>query len=468
MVSLSHLLETLQASLQRHKQPIFVTALHSITAADFIQRVATLRAHIEQRAEQRWLLWLPELSDFAVALFALWHAGRTPILPSNFQPQMLHELSDAYDAVLHNEENFSCAAEQLRLADYAPSTGEKKFSTLDPEQCRLVLYTSGSTDRPKAVSKSLVQLDAEIHVLEQLWGQECADKPVLGTVPHHHIYGLLFRLLWPLASGRLIMTALAATPTEMSCVWHTQGQCVLISSPTHLSRFPDLVDLSAWSGRYAMVFSSGAPFPEKPARMLAHAWGQPVQEVYGSSETGGIAWRNVAQAVYPGWVALPGVKVGLSEAGTLQIRSPFLPDRALYTTADKIELFADGSFTLCGRVDRVIKIEGKRVSLDVVENQLRQHPWVQHAAVLALHATRQRLAAVVVLTSQGAMILQQGRALVIQELRRTLGQSMDAVLVPRRWRFVEQMPVDARGKLPLQNLLDLFKPEFNPEHQTSS
>lgn len=493
MLTLAQLCADLQIDPVRRQQAIFSigaeaskdqqgqTFPQTMTGADFVSQVALLAQQIRPRPEQRWLLWLPDLHTFAVALFALWQAGRIPVLPPNFQPQMLAELGDAYDAVLHSASvvvpetqklKWSvgilnvCVSGLSRCAE--PAELCAPLQALDPAQCQLVLYTSGSTNRPKPVTKLLGQLDAEVQVLEQLWGTACATRPVLGTVPHHHIYGLLFRLLWPLASGRLSISVVAATPTELSCAWEQYGVCVLVSSPTHLSRLPELIDLPLWAGRYATIFSSGAPFPEAAARTLAQAWNRPVQEVYGSSETGGIAWRHAAQTHYPGWMPLPGIQISVSDEGTLELRSPFvshgIADDVLHRTADKIMLAADGSFTLCGRIDRVVKIEGKRISLTYVEGQLQQHAWVQQAAVLVLdQARRQSLAAVIVLTPQGRERWEQARLSVSQELRRMLLQSMDAVLVPRRWRFVEAMPVDARGKLPLSHLQALFAPQTPAE-----
>ena len=66
----------------------------------------------------------------------------------------------------------------------------------------LTLYTSGSSGAPKPIRKTLAQFDAEVRTLEAQWGALVGDATMLGSVPHHHIYGLLFRLLWPLAAGR--------------------------------------------------------------------------------------------------------------------------------------------------------------------------------------------------------------------------------------------------------------------------
>ncbi|TAK91861.1 MAG: acyl-CoA synthetase [Burkholderiaceae bacterium] len=456
LAPLAELLPRLQHDPQSLQRVVIATPQGDMTAEQLVQRVAALSARIRQHDGARWLLWLPAFDDFVVALFAVWHAGRTPVLPPNFQPEMAVELEGAFDAVLTVNTDIATAKPCVMVDAH-----DRLSQLLQPfdAAAQLVLYTSGSTDRPKPVGKKLHQLQSEITVLEQLWGTACAGKPVVATVPHHHIYGLLFRVLWPLAAGRVTVAAVAATPTELSCVWEARGQCVLVSSPTHLSRLPDLVDLPDWAGRYAAVFSSGAPFAETPARQIAADWAVPVQEIYGSSETGGIAWRHAAQPGYPCWTPLPGVSVRPSAEDTLEIVSLFLPELQPFVTADRVEFAAHGTFRLGGRIDRVVKIEGKRASLEQIEALLRRHAWVKEVAVIPLQQPRQCLAAVVVPSGEGKIALMRGRAPVAQHFRRFVNESVDRVLVPRRWRFVEQLPRDERGKLPLDVLERLFDTE---------
>src|SRR6185295_2464042 len=102
-----------------------------------------------------------------------------------------------------------------------------------------------------------------------------------------------------------------------------------------------------------------------------------------------------------------------------------------------------GRFRLKGRLDRVAKIEGKRVSLPELESGLRRHPWVLDAAVVPLAGARERLGAVVVLR-EPARLREQGRRRLVAELREALLERFDRVLVPRHWRFPERLPADER------------------------
>jgi acyl-coenzyme A synthetase/AMP-(fatty) acid ligase len=162
-----------------------------ISWAEFHRRITNLAHDLALRPERNWLLACADPYDFAVALFAVWHAGRRALLPPSLREGAIAEVRDQADGML----------DTLPASTDAPAN--VTLAPLDPARAGLDLFTSGSSGKPKRVAKSLAQLDVEIATLEQLWGDENpASEPVLATVPHHHIYGLLFRLLWPLSAGR--------------------------------------------------------------------------------------------------------------------------------------------------------------------------------------------------------------------------------------------------------------------------
>jgi acyl-coenzyme A synthetase/AMP-(fatty) acid ligase len=123
--------------------------------------------------------------------------------------------------------------------------------------------------------------------------------------------------------------------------------------------------------------------------------------------------------------------------------------------SDAAELLPGGRFRLKGRLDRVAKIEGKRVSLPELEAALRRHPSVLDAAVVPLAGRRERLGAVVVLREPTRLGAGESRQLVAA-LRALLLERFDRVVVPRHWRFPARLPADERGKLTARALAALF------------
>jgi 3-hydroxymyristoyl/3-hydroxydecanoyl-(acyl carrier protein) dehydratase len=205
-------------------------------------------------------------------------------------------------------------------------------------------------------------------------------------------------------------------------------------------------------------FSSGGPLAHAAALDYARAFDAAPTEIYGSTETGGIASRR--QSDTAAWRPLAGIEARRAEDGALEVRSPHLGHDAWHRTDDAVQFDADGRFNLLGRLDRIVKLDGKRVSLPELEARLALHPYVaQAAAVLLAGASRERVGAVVALTDAGsAALCSEGRIALAKTLHRHLADYVDAVVLPRRWRFRIALPFDVRGKLPAAALAATFEP----------
>lgn len=414
-----------------------------ITWSEFQGRVANLAGALAARPERTWLLTSSDPLDFAVALFAVWHAGRRAVIPPSLREGAIADVQSQTDGRLGDPVTWPTAD-----AEAFP------FAPLDPIHTGLDLFTSGSSGEPKRISKRLNQLEAEVALLERLWC-DAKDGPVLATVPHHHIYGLLFRLLWPLAAGRPFDNTTCAAPEFLLDRLERLGPGRVVSSPSHLARMHDLIPLERLAGRATRIFSSGGPLAAGAARLFREALGEAPLEILGSTETGGIAWR--IQDRDDAWTPFPDLSVRVSEDGELTLISPMLPDATPYLGDDAAEELEDGRFRLLGRRDRIVKIEEKRLSLPDMEARLAAHPWVREAALVVLTGKRQSLGALLALSEAGRQRLaEMGRAAFAQALRRHLAHWFDAVLLPRQWRYPDALPYNERGKLAVADLARAF------------
>lgn len=420
-----------------------------LTWGDFARRAGALAQALSRRSEQRWLIHCEQPFNFAAALLAVLHSGKRAVVAPGFQPGMVEQLRPAFDQIIGEGPLGAIDASALEPAAFA-------FAPLAPRKALIDLFTSGSSGEPKRVEKSLDQLDTEASVLEACWGEAIGRATVVATVPHHHIYGMLFRLVWPLGAGRPFDAALCTDPALLHERLARAGEAVIVSSPAHLARLPELIALESLRPATRAIFSSGGPLPAAAALEFKRRLGAAPIEVYGSTETGGVAWRTQSEGEDgAAWTPFPGMTVEVDAEGALRLRSPYLPDSEWLTMSDAVELLADGRFRLKGRLDRVAKIEGKRVSLPELEQGLRQHPWVLDAAVVPLAGRKEKLGAIVVLR-EPARLREQGRQRLIAALRERLLERFDRVVVPRHWRFPERLPTDARGKLTAQALSALF------------
>ena len=423
---------------------------HWLDHAAWRQQVSAWHTAFAAARGRDWALYFDDSLAFSAALFGAWAAGKRVYLPGDDLPATLQALAPS---VAGFAGDLPARWQPLQRGAPGATGGSADDGLLDPQACRLVVFTSGSTGEPVAIEKRLDQLGSEIQALEQAFGALMHGAQVHGTVSHQHIYGLLFRVLWPLAAGRPILprrffhedlvAALAAAPS------------VLVATPAHLKRLPPQLDWAAARAGLRAVFSSGGPLPVQAAGEVRTLLGVSPIEVLGSSETGGIAWRQCDTDV-PAWQPLPGVQWRIDE-GQLAVASPHLPDAHWWRTEDRAEVSAEGGFRLLGRADRIVKIEERRVSLDALERALRAGPGVAEARVLVLPGSREQLAAVIVpcdtrLPHAGV----EARRRFTASLSTHLGRSHDPVSRPRRWRLVAALPANAQGKCTQAGLQALF------------
>ena len=419
--------------------------------AAFRAQVAAWRAAFSAHAGARYALYFDDAVPFAAALFGAWHAGKTVLLCADVLPQTLVRLAAEVDGWAGD-----VPATCVRIApQWHLSEDGDVWPVLDEHTTRLQVLTSGSTGAPVVIDKTLAQLAREVEAQEQVFGARLGDAQVHGTVSHQHIYGLLFRVLWPLAAGRALLPRVFFLEDLNAAM---DAPAVLVSSPAHLKRIPASMDWHAIRCQLRAVFSSGGALPVEAAADVHEQFGQAVIEIFGSSETGGIAWRQHAAAA-TAWTPLPGVQWRMRDA-QLEVTSPHLPNADWWRTQDCVESDAGGGFRLLGRADRIVKVEERRVSLTALERQLLALTDVAEARVILLDGARAQLAAVICLTSTGAACLQaHGARALAQRLSLALAQVQEAVTRPRRWRFVEAMPMNVQGKTTDAALAALFRPE---------
>ncbi|MDO9616593.1 MAG: AMP-binding protein [Pseudomonas sp.] len=397
------------------------------------QHALQLAAELQRRGVKRLALYLDDAAELAIALLAAWHAGIAVLLPADAQPQTRQRLSTQCDLWLDNLDG-------LLNADSAALPP----APLDLDQCRLTLCTSGSSGEAKLIDKSLRQLANEVVALEQLWGEQLGSATILGSVATQHIYGLLFRVLWPLCAGRVFLRRAQPFPEDLQRESLATGtDFAWVASPALLKRMGDNLN---WPALRAVrqVFSSGGALPSETAAELHELLGQWPTEIYGSSETGGIAWRQGGEL----WTPFAGIELGQNGEGALHLTSPYLPAGHREQTADAVELQADGRFALRGRLDRIIKLEEKRISLPMLEQALSSHEWLSDARLGVVQEGRAYLGALVALSPAGLHALRnQGRKTVSETLRRHLAGHCEAIALPRRWRLLAQLPYTNQGKL---------------------
>ena len=398
------------------------------------EQALSLAAGLQARGIMRVAVHLEDAAQLAIALLGAWRAGASVLLPADLQAQTRQRWAAEVDLWLTDQD------EPLQALFASPLPG----AALDLDSCRLSLCTSGSSGEAKRIDKQLRQLANEVQALEQLWGNELGNACLIGSVATQHIYGLLFRVLWPLCAGRPFLRTQLPFPEDLQRASREQPEFAWVTSPALLKRMGDNLDWPALGG-VKKVFSSGGALPAEAAASLEQRLGQRPAEILGSSETGGIAWRQANSL----WQPFADVQLSQDNNGALRIRSPYLPPGHIEQGSDAVRFEADGRFELLGRLDRIVKLEEKRISLPMLEQALAAHPWVADTRLGVVQEGRAVLGALLVLSPAGLQALRsQGRRALTSALREHLSQHCEALALPRRWRLLRQLPFNSQGKLP--------------------
>ena len=389
----------------------------------------------------------------ALTLLAAWQHRIVVALPPNGRETTLAELAERCARSVHDgagpgdDVRGWLTAASARRTEQPRGADAPGLAPIEAGRWIATIYTSGSTGEPSACQKTAQQLLGESATLQRAFALD-ANSTVLASVPAHHIYGFLFSIGLPWAAGARFVRE---TPLHMPVIdelARRYSATDLVSVPAHLHALAQSGQVSLASVR--RIFSSGAPLPNATAHELHRRFGVAVSEILGSTETGGFAWRAAEVEGAP-FRPFPGVRLSATPEQQLLLASPLLDPRIEQplACADRIDLHEDGSFHHLGRVDSVVKVGGTRVALNELEARVRMLSGVRDAAALVVDAAQARGQELwlVVATENGR---------VLPELREHMLGYYEPVVLPRRVRFVDDLPREATGKLPRARLLALF------------
>ena len=429
-------------------------------ASELLCRADAFASYLHaQEASQEVLVAVSCRFDFACALIGVWLSGRVAALAPNSQPEFL-----AAWAARQSERRSDGDTDGWIVADEATAIVRRYASCLEmaPRATALIrqdlaricgegatellsVWTSGSTGTHQCYPKTVSQIldEAALHASYFPWR---ARQAVVATIPAHHIYGLLCTILVPLFAGARMPEQTVLMPQAIEHWVKAASGGIFVTVPAHLQALSSLPD--AAFAKLAMVFSSGAPLNPAVARNVSERLAGRIVELFGSTETGGIASRTPT-GNDEAWTPLPGVVVDCGAQGELTLQSSFLAADwpQPWSAPDQIEMAEAGSFRYLGRSDGVVKIAGKRIALAQVERSLLAISGVQDACVIAMPGARLRgieLAAVVVAPGHRPA-----------SLRAQLSSCLDPVVLPRRYRFVDAIVRNAQGKVDLTELKQL-------------
>ena len=255
----------------------------------------------------------------------------------------------------------------------------------------------------------------------------------------------------PFAAGIPVRRHRIEFPTEFEKL--TDESYFVVAVPAFLKRTVEVEEKLSMKNPF-IVTSGGVLLPEVAAK-TEKVFGFWPMEVYGSTETSGIAYRQSKNGLE--WTPFANAELSVNEDGCLNIKSPYIKDPAGFQTADLVDIHSDGKFILRGRKDSIVKIEEKRISLTEVENRILQTGLVKDVCVIAMSDRRQYLAAAIVFNEEGKKKFADWKKFDINMyFHDYLIDFFENVVLPKKWRYLDELPMDLQGKKKKQDIEALF------------
>jgi acyl-coenzyme A synthetase/AMP-(fatty) acid ligase/3-hydroxymyristoyl/3-hydroxydecanoyl-(acyl carrier protein) dehydratase len=395
-------------------------------------------------------------AEFLLASAAALIAGQTLVLPPTRLARTFEDLRQTYpdsyclvDGPPASDFPSISASFPVRsvldsAASSAPAAACWPPPQISAKHEAAILFTSGSTGAPKPHTKTWGEFCQGTQTLLRSFGAPSRTAAVIGTVPPQHMFGFETTTMLALQSGTPLLDARPTFPADLAhAVEAARASGVdeiwLMTTPLQLRAFHrDLRTLPA----VHRIITATMPLDPELAQAIERDWGIPVQEIFGCTEGGILATRRPAHTRY--FTPADGLVFSLAAEGAPRVSGGHLP-HAL-PLSDRLQpespgFGGSGRFEVIGRDEDMVKIAGKRASLEALTRELLAVPGVADGALFLPHADASRLAAIVVAPGVSNEVI-----------RGILATRIDPAFMPRPLVNVARLPRDANGKLPLAEL----------------
>nr|WP_199290896.1 MULTISPECIES: acyl-CoA synthetase [unclassified Anabaena] len=462
---------------------------------DISSLIATgLLKEIEDLQEQRVAFLIPPGFEYVATQWGIWRAGgiAVPLCVSHPRPELEYVITNSGVSIIVAHPQFEDTLRAIATEKNLPliltsQTLPNHVTTLpnvDIKRRALILYTSGTTGKPKGVVTTHEHIQSQVTSLITAWEWTSNDR-ILNILPLHHIHGIINVLtcaLWAGAECHIFSKFDAQIVWDRIC----DGDLTLFMAvPTIYVKL-----ITAWENatqerqtsmgagckKMRLMVSGSAALPVQVLEKWQSISGHFLLERYGMTEIGMALSNSLHDQRYPGYVGqpLPQVEVRLVDEsgelvssgtpGEIQVKSPgvFLEywqnpqatEKAFrdgwFCTGDTA-IVENGNYRILGRMSvDIIKTGGYKVSALEIEEVLRNHPDIQECAVVGVVDLEwgQRVCAALVLLPQ--------RQLTLESLRIWAKEQLAVYKIPTRMIIVEELPRNAMGKVTKPQVVELF------------
>jgi malonyl-CoA/methylmalonyl-CoA synthetase len=456
---------------------------------------AALLAGRDDLQEERVAFLVTPGFPWVAMQWGIWRAGgiAVPLPLNSTRPELEYLIDDTGASALVFDTAAApllepiAASRALRAFSYEqlPLGPPRPLPEISSERRAMILYTSGTTSRPKGVVTTHANVAAQIRSLVDAWEWSANDR-ILLCLPLHHVHGIINVVGCALWSGA---TCEMLPRFDANAVWDriAGGELTLFMAvPTVYTKLiaawvaaspARRAELNQACSRLRLMVSGSAALPVSTLQRWQDISGHTLLERYGMTEIGMALSNPLRGQRVPGSVGtpLPGVELRLvDEHGTpvapgspggIEVRGPAVfaeywarPDATRDAFRDGWFITGDtavvenGVYRILGRTNiDILKTGGHKVSALEIEEALRQHPAVAECGVVGIADEEwgERVAA--------AVVLKDGNVLDLQSLR-TWGRELLAThKLPSRLLVLDALPRNAMGKVMKPALATLFQ-----------
>lgn len=433
--------------------------------------------------------------DYVRTQWGIWRAGgmAAPLCESHPLPALRYVVEDVGAECLvagpgYEERLAPLAAELgiplIRLADLTGEEAGRELPVLSPDRRAMILYTSGTTSRPKGVVTTHAHIEAQIRTLIEAWEWTPADR-ILCVLPLHHVHGIVNVVGCALWAGATVEFLPRFDPEAVFGVFRQGAVNVFMAVPTiyhklitYWEQLPagEQQAVARMLSRFRLMVSGSAALPVSVLEKWRAISGHTLLERYGMTEIGMALSNPYRGERRPGCVGLPLPGVGLrlvdeqnqavpaGQPGEIQVRGATVfreywnrpeatrdafTDDGWFRTGD-IAVFDLGSYRILGRdsVD-IIKSGGYKISALEIEEVLRRHPAIRDCAVVGI--PDEEWGEIV-----AAALVAHNREVDPAALDPWLREELPAYKIPRRYRYLAELPRNALGKVTKNELKKQF------------
>ncbi|MFM2169708.1 MAG: hypothetical protein RIS79_4079 [Verrucomicrobiota bacterium] len=454
---------------------------------------AALLGDVEDLKEARVALLVTPGAEYVAAQWGIWRAGgiKLPICLSATESEWEYVLTDSQvSLVLADAANLAkiaplCERLGVKLMNTSNiSASSKPLPEIDVNRRAMILYTSGTTSKPKGVVTTHANIQAQIESLVTAWEWSAADRIPM-FLPLHHIHGIINITGCALWSGACVEAFPRFDLATILDRVRADAYTLFMAVPTIYVKLIQALEAASEADREAIVagfkrlrlmVSGSAALPASVHEQWTALTGQKLLERYGMTEIG-MAISNLYHGERrPGAVGapLPSVEVRLKaengpiitaedEPGEIQVRGPGVFQAYWNREQATAETFEDGWFRtgdmavlergyyrIMGRLSvDIIKSGGYKLSALEIEAALLEHPLIAECAVIGLpdDTWGEAVSAAVVLKSD---------TLELAELRDWCKGRLSVYKIPQRLKVVSELPRNAMGKVTKPAVKALF------------